>query len=191
MDWLARSSLFGFSRRLWAEPLLRNFASASGGSADVVEQSLEAPGVRLLGLGERLEPIGDLHEALLACRLGEPRVHVGVLVGFPGDRRLEVLHRVADRKVRRGIADRLQIVEVAVSVARLAFCRLAEVARDFRVTFDVGDLCEVEVATVRLAFASERFLQVLLRLRALEFCHGNSFYARPLRARRGEYAAAQ
>src|SRR5579872_4130721 len=36
------------------------------GSAERVERLLEAAGVGLLGLGERLEPVGDLVEAFLA-----------------------------------------------------------------------------------------------------------------------------
>ena len=69
----------------------------------------EATGVALLGASERLEPVGDLVEALFAGGLGEARVHLGVLVGLAGDRRLEVLLGVADglarwrgRRLRRG-----------------------------------------------------------------------------------------
>src|SRR5688572_14948815 len=55
-----------------------------------LEALLEAPGVRPLGARERLEPLGDLFEALFARGLGEARVHLRVLVGLAGDRRLEV-----------------------------------------------------------------------------------------------------
>src|SRR6266571_1008806 len=54
-----------------------------------VERLLEAPGVGLLGLGERLEPVGDLVEAFLAGGTRHARVHVGVLVGLAGDRGLQ------------------------------------------------------------------------------------------------------
>src|SRR5262249_1017664 len=50
----------------------------------------EASGVRLLGLGERLEPLRDLVEPLRARRLGETGVHLGELVSLALDSRLEV-----------------------------------------------------------------------------------------------------
>ena len=56
-----------------------------------VEHLLEATGMRLLGLGEGLEPIGDLTEAFLSSRAGHTRVHVGVLVGLPGNCSFEVV----------------------------------------------------------------------------------------------------
>jgi hypothetical protein len=130
--------------------------------ADAVEQLLEAPGVRLLGLRERLEPVGDLGEALLARGLGHARVHVGVLVRLAGDRGLEVLCRVAERQARGRVADLLQVVEVAVRVAGLALGGVAEVAGDLGVALHVGDLREVEVAPVRLRLAGERVLEVLI-----------------------------
>src|SRR5262249_26108908 len=40
-----------------------------------VETLLEPTGVRALGAGQGLEPLGDLGEAFLARRLGEARVH--------------------------------------------------------------------------------------------------------------------
>jgi hypothetical protein len=58
--------------------------------AEVVEALLEAAGVRLLRARERLEPLRDFGEALLARRPRETRVHLGVLVGLPIDRGLEV-----------------------------------------------------------------------------------------------------
>src|SRR5947209_6858365 len=63
-----------------------------------VEALLEPTGVRALGAGQRLEPLGDLLEALLARGLREARVHLRVLVGLAGDRGLEVLHAVTDRR---------------------------------------------------------------------------------------------
>src|SRR5690606_24286170 len=79
--------------------------------------------------------------------------------------------RVPDGQIRRGVAHALQIVEVPVGVPRFAFGGLAEVTRNLRVTFDVGDLREVEVAAVGLGFASEGGLQVFLGLAAFEVCH--------------------
>src|SRR5262249_41078505 len=111
-----------------------------------VEALLEAAGVRTLGAREGLEPLGDLLEAFLAGGLREARVHLRVLVGLAGDRRLEVERGVAQRLAGRGIADLLEVVEVTVRVAGLALGGVAEQARDVRLTPDVRDLCEGEVA---------------------------------------------
>src|SRR5229473_778892 len=56
-----------------------------------VERLLEAAGMRLPGLGERLEPVGDLVEAFLAGGAGHARIHVGVFVGLAGERVLQIL----------------------------------------------------------------------------------------------------
>src|SRR6476619_2453930 len=56
----------------------------------------EPTGVALLREGHRCDPLGALLEAFLSGRLGEPRVHLGVLVGLAGDRRLEVVGGRAD-----------------------------------------------------------------------------------------------
>jgi hypothetical protein len=124
--------------------------------------------VRLLRLRERLEPVGDLREALLAGRLRHAGVHVGVLVRLTGDRGLEVRGRVAERQARRRIADLLQVVEVAVRVPGLAVRRLAEVAGDLGIALDVRDLREVQIAPVRLGLARERVLEVVVCLRAFQ-----------------------
>ena len=65
-----------------------------------VEALLEPAGVRTLGAGQGLEPLGDLGEALFARGLRERRVHLRVLVRLAGDRRLEVL-RACRRSARR------------------------------------------------------------------------------------------
>src|SRR4051812_45011056 len=122
-----------------------------------VEALLEPAGVRALGAGQGLEPLRDLLEALLAGGLREAGVHRRVLVGLAGDRRLEVLGGIAERLAGRGIADALQVIEVAVRVAGLALGGVAEQARDVGLALDVGDLREVEVATVRLRLAGEGF----------------------------------
>src|SRR5436190_673715 len=56
----------------------------------------ETARVAALGLGQRLEPLGDLREALLAGGPGHAGVHLRVLVGLALDGRLEVLLRVAE-----------------------------------------------------------------------------------------------
>src|SRR5262245_66059793 len=60
---------------------------------------------------------------------------------------------------------------MAVRVAGLRLGRVAEEAADVGVALDVRLAREVEVAAVRLRFAGEGLLQVLVRLRALERGH--------------------
>src|SRR4051794_2536546 len=47
------------------------------GSGQVLEALTEAAGVGLLGAGQRLQPLGDVLEALVAGGLGEAGVHLG------------------------------------------------------------------------------------------------------------------
>src|SRR5690242_18032076 len=95
-------------------------------SADRLEALSEAAGVALLGAGEGLEPLGDLLEALVAGGLGEPGVHLGVLVGLAGDGRLEVLGGAADGLAGGGVTDLLEEVEVTERVTGLALGDRAE-----------------------------------------------------------------
>src|SRR4051812_23197907 len=88
-------------------------------SGDVLEALGEAPGVALLGAGQRLEPLGDRLEALVARRAGEAGVHLGVLVGLALDRRLEVVLGGADGDAGDGIADLGEVVEMTEGVAGL------------------------------------------------------------------------
>ena len=127
--------------------------------------------MRPLRLRERLEPVGDLVEALVARGLRHARIHVRVLVRLARDRGLQVLAARADRQVRRRVADLREIVEVAVRMARLAFGGRAEQRSDVVLAFDVRLVCEVEVAAVRLRFAGKRGLQVVVGLRAFEILH--------------------
>src|SRR5205823_13199849 len=71
---------------------------------DLLEAFVEPARVRLLRLGERLEPLGELGEALLTRGLGHAWVHLRVLVRLPGDRGLEVLLVLAVRIVRDRVA---------------------------------------------------------------------------------------
>src|SRR5690242_6988294 len=98
--------------RPWDAPCRKPLARTR--SAERVEGLLEAAGMRLLGLGERLEPVGDLLEALLAGRACHAGIHVGVFVGLAGDRRLEVRVGPADRLAGRGIAHLLEELEMPV-----------------------------------------------------------------------------
>src|SRR6266478_1037144 len=85
-----------------------------------VERLLEAAGMRLPGLCERLEPVGDFVEAFLAGGAGHARIHVGVSVGLAGDRGLEVVGGRTDRLAGRRVAHFLEIFEMAVRVTGLA-----------------------------------------------------------------------
>ena len=102
-----------------------------------------------LGLGQSLEPVGDLGEAFLARGLGHARIHIGVFVGFAGDRGLEVARGRADRQAGRRVADFLEEFEMAVRVAGLALGGRAEDGGDVVEAFDVGLLREIEIAAIR------------------------------------------
>src|SRR5471032_1940122 len=136
-----------------------------------VEGLLEAAGVALLSLRQRLEPVGDLAEAFFARSAGHARVHVGVLVRLAGNCGLEVVVGWADREASGRIAAHLEELEMTVRVAGFAFGGRAEHDGDIVVAFDVGLLCEVQVTAVGLALAGERCLQVAFGLRSLEICH--------------------
>src|SRR5688572_23218634 len=136
--------------------------------AERVQSLLETVRVRALGLGERLEPVRDLLETLAAGGLRHARIHVGVLVGLAGDRGLQIVAGLADGQAGGGVADRLEILEVTVRVARLALGRRPEHGRDVVIALDVGLGGEVEVAAIRLRLAGEGVLQILLGLAALE-----------------------
>ena len=140
--------------------------------SDRVEGLLEAIRVRTLGLGQRLEPVGDLGETFFARLLRHARIHVAVFVRLAGDRRLEIRLGLADRQSRGRITHRLEILEVAVRMARLAFGRGTKHRRDIVVAFDVGLGCEIQVTTVRLRLTGERVFQILLGLAAFEV-HGS------------------
>src|SRR5213593_4654210 len=139
-----------------------------GSLSQSLETLGEAAGVRLLGLGERLEPLRDLLETLAARALREARVHLRELVGLALDRRLEVQLRGADRHVGHRVADLLQEVEVPERVAGLGLRGVAEEPAHVRIALDVRTAREVEVAAVRLRLASERRLQVVVCLGAFE-----------------------
>src|SRR6185436_12756730 len=138
------------------------------GSAELVQRLLEAVRVRALGLRERLEPVGDLAEALVARCLGHARVHVRVLVRFARDRGLQVVGCGADRQPGRRVADLLEVLEMAVCMSGFTFRRRTKNGCDVVVTLDVSLLCEVKVTTVRLRLAGKCRLEVALGLAALE-----------------------
>ena len=66
----------------------------------------------------------------------------------------------ADRLAGRRIADLLEVFEMAVGVAGLAFGSRAEHRGHVVVPFDIGFLSEIKITAVCLALAGKRFLQV-------------------------------
>src|SRR6267154_572705 len=115
-----------------------------------VERFLEAVGVRALRFGERLEPVGDLGEAFLACGLRHAGIHVGVLVRLSGNGRLQIQARTAERKVRRRIAALLQVFEMTVGMTGFALRSGPEDRCDVVLPLDVGLRRKVEIAAVCL-----------------------------------------
>src|SRR5882672_2357539 len=73
-------------------------------TGDLLQTLVETPGMRLLRLCQRLEPLRELAEAFTPCGLGHARVHLGVLVRLTGDGRLEVLLGLPDRLPGRRVA---------------------------------------------------------------------------------------
>src|SRR5712692_8752144 len=142
-------------------------------AGDLLQSLGEAARVRLLGLGQRLQPFRELGEALVTRRLGHARVHLRVLV-LPRDGRLEVRLRLADGLARGGIAHVFEEVEMPKGVARLGIRGVLEEPGHVREALDVRHPGEIEVAPVRLRLAGKGLLEVLVALRALDAlaCHG-------------------
>src|SRR5438876_9486823 len=105
-------------------------------SADGFERGLEPAGVALLGACERLEPLRDLLEALVARGLREARVHLGVLIGLTGDGRVQVVGRRTHGNTGDRVADFGEEVEVAERVTRLTLRHRAEQGGDIGVALD-------------------------------------------------------
>src|SRR2546427_5901365 len=94
--------------------------------AQCLETLGEPACMRLLGLGEGLEPLGDLLEPFTAGRLGEAGVHLRELVGLAVDGGLEVLLRGADGETGHRIARLLQEIEMPEGMSRLGLRGVAE-----------------------------------------------------------------
>src|SRR6202162_6067495 len=137
--------------------------------SEAVQRLLEAIGVRALGLGQRLEPVGDLAEALFTRLLGHPRIHVRVLVGLAGDGGLEIQLGLADRKARSRITHRLEILEMPMGMAGLALGGGTKYRGDVVEAFDIGLGREIQITTIRLRFAGKCVLQILLSFGSTEF----------------------
>src|SRR5690349_5966563 len=140
---------------------------------DLVQALGEAAGVRLLGLGQRLEPLRELLKALVTRGLRHARIHLRVLVRLARDGCLEVLLRLADGLARGGITDFLEEVQVPEGVPRLRVRGVLVETGDVGKALDVRDAREVEVAAIRLRLAREGVLQVVEALGALEATSGH------------------
>src|SRR5688572_7328152 len=101
--------------------------------------------MRTLGLGERLEPVGDLGKTLFARLLRHARIHVAVFVRLASDCRLEIVLRFTDGQTRSRIANRLEVFEMAMRVARFALGGRTEYRRHIVVAFDISLGCEIEI----------------------------------------------
>ena len=69
--------------------MARRLADASG--VQGIERLLEPPGMRTLGLGQRLEPVGDLVEAFFTGGARHTGIHVGIFVRLAGDGSLQIV----------------------------------------------------------------------------------------------------
>ena len=107
------------------------------------------------GFGEGLEPVGDLVKTFLAGGPRHARIHIGVFVGFAGDRGLQIQGGVADRLARRRISDLLEILQVAMGMAGFAFSGGAEDRGNIVVTRDIRFLGEIKIAAIGLAFSGK------------------------------------
>src|SRR5579884_1072454 len=125
------------SSRVSFRPASRERLRSAPPSTESRQSLAEPAGVRLLGPGQRLEPLGNLVEALVARRAGEAGVHLGVLVGLALDGGLEVVRSGADRHAGHRVTDLGQKVEMAERVAGLALGDGTEQGRHVRVTLDV------------------------------------------------------
>ena len=120
----------------------------------------------LLGFCQGFEPICDFVKTFVARRTRHARIHIRVFVGFASDRRFQIVGSTADRLARGGIAGFFKILQMAMSVAGLAFRSRPENSGDIVVTFDIRLLGEIQIAAVRLALAGESGFEVLFGFRA-------------------------
>src|SRR5882762_5658046 len=165
-------------------PSDRGLLRVVGGSKRV-EHLLEAADMRLPGLGERLEPVGELVDAFLASNAGHARIHVDIFVDLAGDCGLEDVAGRTDRLAGRRVAHFLEIFEMAVRVPGLALGSRAEHCGETFEALNVGVAGEIEIAAVRQALAGKRVLQILLGLGSLERRHvpSSAWSEKPMMAR--------
>src|SRR5688572_18665709 len=157
-------------------PVSEPLTASLRGRSDRVQSLLETIRVRTLGLGQRLEPVGDLGESFFARLLRHARIHVAVFVRLAGDGGLQVHPGLADGQTRRRITDRLEILEMSVRMTRLTLGRRTEHSGNVVVAFDIGLGCEIQVTAIRLGFTGECVLQVLFGIAAFEV-HGITPYS--------------
>ena len=66
------------------------FLSCNDSISQIIQNLLEAIGVRALSLAQRLEPVGDFIETFVASSLGHARIHIGIFMRLARYRRLQV-----------------------------------------------------------------------------------------------------
>ena len=91
----------------------------------------------LLGFCQGFEPICNFVESFVACRTRHARIHIRIFVRFTGNRRFQIIGSTADGLACRGIAGFFEVLQMAVSVAGLAFRSRPENSGDIVVTFDI------------------------------------------------------
>jgi len=106
--------------------------------------------VRTFGLCQCFKPVGDFVVAFLARSAGHTRVHIGVLMGLAGDCSLEIVRGGADRQASGRVTGFFEVLQVAMSVAGLAFSGGAENGGDVVVAFNIGALRKIQVTAVGL-----------------------------------------
>src|SRR5260370_19709174 len=114
----------------------------------IIKPLLKAAGVRLLGAGERLEPLRDLRKVFLPGGASKAGIHLRVLVGLPFDGGLQVGVGCPHRETRHRVSRFLQEIQMPERVPRLGLGRVAEEAADLAVPLDVGAAREAEIAPV-------------------------------------------
>ena len=117
--------------------------------------------MRTLGFRQRLEPVSDLVEVLVAGRLGHTGIHIRIFVRLSGNRCLEVVARRTDGFSGRRVAGFLEELKMAVSVTGFAFCRRAEDRSNVVVAFYIGFLSKIEIDFLKnqLPIKTRVFLQ--------------------------------
>ena len=137
---------------------------------EFVERLLETSGMRTFGLGEGLEPIGNLVETFITGFAGHSRIHIGVFMGLAGNRRFEVVRGRTNGLASCGIAGFLKIFEMAVRVTGFTFGGGPENGCNVVVAFNIGLLCEIEITAIGLGFAGKSTLLVLVMKSVVSVC---------------------
>ncbi len=108
-----------------------------------------------LGLGQGLEPIGDLVKTFLAGGAGHAGIHIRIFMGLAGHGCLQIQVGGANGLPRCRITGFFQEFQMAVGMAGLAFRGGAENGGHIVVAFHVGLLRKIQITPVGLAFTGK------------------------------------